>query len=206
MRKIILAVVLVLLFITPALAGSVIINGTSYETDVIMENDHVFVPLRFVAEKLGFGVDWNGASAIINTTKRPEITGNNEAHVATVNQALDLLKKKDPVDYDIVCRYTKEIIISDSSLNNNNSEMYAFAMGGEKFYLSPELFTRSTEFVAGCLVHESTHFRTNDFITLKESENIAYLHELTAMKIIGASQSDLDYIEKSLAWMLENSK
>lgn len=196
MRKILLVLFLVLSFAGPA-GARVVIDGAPRQADVIMQDDRTFVPLRFIAESFGYKVDWDGSNAIISTARRPDITGE-EQYRATVEQALDLLKWKDPIDHDTIIRCVREIYVSNSPIINRNGESYATVIGLDEVSLSPVLFTRSLEYVASTIVHESTHLRTNDRISVKDSENIAYQHQISVLKILSASQSDINLVEEAL--------
>jgi hypothetical protein len=207
MRKILLAVVMALVLAVPAVAEApvtVLVDGKALNTPGLLINDTTYVPLRVVSESLGAKVEWDGR-AIISTLGRPVITGD-ESQKAKVEAALQLLKEKDPADYEMVCRYVKKILID----NDGSGKILAYAMvptvitpgvaEPDTIFLTAVLLNKNDNTrTAASIVHEATHLcnayveniRSNN----KTDENIAYLQEIAVLRILGASQQTIDTVE-----------
>jgi hypothetical protein len=201
MRKILLAVVMVLVLAVPVVAGDaieVLIDDYDKITKAtgLLINDTTYVPIRAVSDGLGANVSWTGSQVIVTGIKEPEITGDSDsAH--KVRQALNLLKTKTPVDYEIVCRYADKIVVSAVELEG----AYAQTAAGNAMELSPRLFQdRDIIGIAGTLVHEAVHLgdkKYNPFIDSPITQNNAYLHHLAVLQILGASQSEVARVEQT---------
>jgi hypothetical protein len=207
MRKILLAVVIVLMLAVPAVAEApvtVIVDGEELSTPGLLINDATYVPLRAVSESLGAKVEWDGR-AVISTLGRPVITGD-ESQKAMVEAALNLLKEKDPADYELVCRYVKSINVTDSVASYSLGQALIetrenpHRIVAEKINLTPLLLEKyDTVYTASTIAHEATHLcnALNDSIRVndKADENIAFLHQITVLRILGASKSLIDGTE-----------
>jgi len=210
MKKILLTMVMVLMMASPVMAGTpTIINGVGRNIETVNVDNKLYLPLRTIAEVLGLDVQWDGTFVRIDSAKRPTITGDDKFK-GMVNQALDLLQAKDPVDYEMVCRNTKEIVYTSSN-SNKNGEAYATSLGLGRFEVSQLLFDKqnlSMAFLASVLVHEATHLSSErNFITSrKESENISYLHQIATLTILGASSTEIDDAERTRQWAIANAK
>jgi hypothetical protein len=207
MRKFLLAVVMVLVLAVPAVAEApvtVIVDGKALNTPGLLINDTTYVPLRAVSESLGAKVEWDGR-AIISTLDRPVITGD-ESQKAKVEAALNLLKEKDPADYELVCRYVKKILID----NDGSGKILAYAMvptvitpgvaEPDTIFLTAVLLNKNDNiYSASTIVHEATHlcnaYNENIRSNNKTDENIAYLQGIAVLRILGASQQTIDTVE-----------
>jgi hypothetical protein len=207
MKKFLLAVVIVLMLAVPAVAEApvtVIVDGKALNTPGLLINDTTYVPLRAVSESLGAKVEWDGR-AIISTLGRPVINGD-ESQKAKVEAALQLLKEKDPADYELVCRYVKFIDITDGAASYSLGQALIetrenpHRIVAEKINLTPLLLDKyDTVYTASTIVHEATHLCNafNDSIRVnnRADENIAFLHQIAVLRILGASQSLIDGTE-----------
>jgi hypothetical protein len=206
MRKILLAVVMALVLAVPVVAGDaieVLIDDYDKITKAtgLLINDTTYVPIRAVSDGLGANVSWTGSQVIVTGIKEPEITGGSDsAH--KVRQALNLLKTKTPVDYEIVCRYADKIVVSDTQIESENRKAYALAAINKKtIELSPSLFRdKDIVGIASTLVHEAVHIgdsKCNSFFAAADfsTENNAFLHQIAVLRILGASQKEIDKIE-----------
>jgi hypothetical protein len=207
MRKILLAVVIVLMLAVPAVAEApvtVLVDGKALNTPGLLINDTTYVPLRAVSESLGAKVEWDGR-AIISTLGRPVITGD-ESQKAKVEAALQLLKEKDPADYELVCRHVKKILID----NDGSGKILAYAMvptvitpgvaEPDTIFLTAVLLNKNDNiYSASTIVHEATHlcnaYNENIRSNNKTDENIAYLQGIAVLRILGASQQTIDTVE-----------
>lgn len=198
MKKILLAVAIVLMLVSPALAANIIpifIDGTPNYPETVVQNNRIYVPLRFVSEELGAKVEWTNGAVEITTINRPPIVGD-ESFVKMVNNALDLLYFKDPIDYELVCKNAGEIKLTEATdyygFNNCDSISIGKGLVNDKGRYNPI-------FLAGVLVHESLHNFNNKYgiVTAKPQENIAFLHEIAVLRILGAPQYQIDGQEMS---------
>ena len=200
MKKILLTMVMVLMMASPVMAGTpMLINGVGRNIETVNVDNKLYLPLRTIAEVLGLDVQWDGTFVRINSDKRPVITGDDKFE-DMVTQALDLLEIKDPPDYEMVCKNTKEIIIRNVNIDTEYGEAYATAMGPGKIELSPKIFKeRSSPYIAATLVHEAAHLcnHSNGITDRKHDENIGYLRQIATLRILGASQQDIDDTERT---------
>jgi hypothetical protein len=197
MKKFLLAVVIVLVLAVPAVAEApvtVLVDGKALNTPGLLINDTTYVPLRAVSESLGAKVEWDGR-AIISTLGRPVITGD-ESQKAKVEAALQLLQEKDPADYELVCRYVKELIIEAKPFGNDY--LAGIKSATSSIRLSPTLMGQNNiPFLASCIVHEAAHLSNGKYYIIhrQTDENIAYLREIATMRILGVSQQLIDGTE-----------
>jgi hypothetical protein len=204
MKKFLLAVFIILVLAVAEAPVTVLVDGKALNTPGLLINDTTYVPLRAVSESLGAKVEWDGR-AIISTLGKPVINGD-ESQKAKVEAALQLLKEKDPADYEMVCRYVKFIDITD----DNNKRLLGSVLTytpvdggeteGESINLTSTLLNKNDSiYTASVIVHEATHLcnTQNKNITTnnKADENIAYLRGIAALRILGASQSLIDGTE-----------
>jgi hypothetical protein len=190
MKKILLTVIMILMLVSPVMAKEVIVVDNAIKPMETMTIDNrLFVPLRSLAEAMGAEVTWNQA-IFIKSVKRPEIVGDDKFKIL-ITQALDLLKEKDPPDYETVCTYTKQIIFTP-----NNDEAYAHSEGSDKINICTSLLNRSnlsTEYIASVLVHEAVHLCNVRyyFSDIRQNENMAYLRGIATLQILGATQEEI---------------
>ena len=197
MKKILLSMVMVLILASPVMAGTpTIINGVGRNLETVNVDGNLCLPLRTMAEVLGFDVQWDGTFVRINSVKRPVITGDDKFK-AMITQALDLLQAKDPVDYEMVCQNTKEIIVTPGNIDTEWGEAYAVNLGASKIRLSPKLMEQSHSYVASVIVHESIHGCNEKHFLFdrKLDENMAYFHQIATMQILGISQQEIESVE-----------
>ena len=205
MRKAIaLSLLAVFLFTAPASATGFKINNKGYSADTINKDGSLYVPVRFVAERLGCQVDYvNGEVRIWEAVTRPPIYGD-EKFIATVNKALDLLQQKDPADYLMVCENTERIFVNELIVQKPGFTEYAHSNGTTiaftKEFLASEFY--GINHTTGALVHEATHnvwyklFKNNGDQNI--NEKVAYMHEINALKLIGATQQQISEAENAM--------
>jgi len=208
MKKILLAVVIVLMMASPVMADvPIVVNGVGMQLEEINIDNQLYVPLYTLNKVFGIDMQWDGTGFIANTVNRPSITGDDNFK-AIVTQALDLLQVNDPPDYEMVCKHTKGISFTETIPTKYGVNAYA-GSDGSNILIAREL-VKSTRYTpvcaAGTLVHESTHnCNTKNGITRgsKQDENMAYLHQITALRTLGASQKDIEDTEDALEWVLK---
>lgn len=196
MKKILLALVVVLMLASPAAAAhTIFIDDTPYYEDTIVQDGSIYVPLRFIAEKMGAQVKWIEPMAVITTINKPKIAGDDD-FVKMVNNALDLLKAKDPVDYELVCEYAGEITLIDRPGSAGWTSGSNICIGKD---LLKDSALNNPIFVASVLVHESIHNANCKYgiIDKKAQENIAYLHDINVLRILNAPQYLIDNSEQT---------
>lgn len=197
MRKAILvSVLIVALLASPVMAGGSLlwINGYPTNIDVAWKNNHIYVPIRYVAENLNCDVKWTGERAEIQQVLvRPKL-GVNKEFDTMINAALDILEDKDMAHYCMVCQNVKQI--TTFSPSERTKTFYAESQR-DVIFISPTLYNDSKRFtpvyVAGLLAHEATHVcyhhkSVEDQKDFYESEKIAYEHELACLRLIDAPQ------------------
>jgi len=218
MRKIFLICALtVALLVTPVTASNSLIwiNGYPTDIDVVWKDDHIYVPIRYVAENLGCEVTWGpdvwgfNRVDIKSIIVRPEISGEAE-FVNMINQALDLLEDKDPAHYCMICQNATSIWVQPSLKGDDGFYVFARTLG-RTIAFSPDFCEDEKrfvpEYVAGILAHEGAHvcyYRAeNNFDDLVKNENISYSHGLIALDLVGApfwmikeTQNSKDYVLK----------
>jgi len=206
MKKILLTMVMVLMMASPVMAGTpTMINGVGRNLETVNVDNHLYLPLRTIAEIFNMDVQWDGTFVRINSAKRPVITGDDKFK-SMVTQALDLLQANDPMDYEMVCENTKEIYYIDVVSTKYGIDAYA-GSDGKSIFIAQEM-TNSSRYtpvcIAGTLVHESTHnynFNTNVGRGSNQDEKIAYLREINTLRTIGASQQEVQDVEDVLKWV-----
>lgn len=202
MKRLIVAGVMALALVLPAGADQqfmVWVNHMPLQENALMVNDRIYVPLRAVGERLNCDISWDGQNAQVNSAvKRPPITGNTHFQ-DVVTKAMDLLQEKDPADYVLMCQIVDEVWINKPDKDNPKGFMITAQRFANSIAFNPD-FIKGNKFiperVAGVLVHETSHIATHRIQThaynaeeRKQDEKISYEHELTALKLIGASQS-----------------
>jgi len=113
MKKLLLALILVMMMVGTATAYPINIDGQMYEATTVFQDDHAYLPLKWMANIFDAEVSWNGDAIIIKTANRPTVTGGDAMSRTYTYRALDLLRDKDKPDYKLVCEVTKEIKITD---------------------------------------------------------------------------------------------
>lgn len=172
----------------------------------IMYQDRVFVPIRFVAEALNYGVGWaNNAVYVGDKEEPPKITGSSE-FISKTQQALNLLKTKDVNSYKFVLQYTKEI--HETPLATLGPHAIAWTDSNGVCYIRNDIgYIPGDEIIyrAIIIIHESVHLMQyhtpGDIFRLLNSndqEIDPYLVEYRTAQKIGASQELLDLIEKDI--------
>ena len=202
MKKILLTMAMILMMASPAMAGTpTIINGVGRNLDTVNVDNHLYLPLRTIAEVLGLDVQWDGTFVRVDSNKRPVITGDDKFK-GMVTQALDLLQEKSPPDYEMVCKQIEEISLIESFPTKYGVNAYA-GNNGNRIFITNYL-TKSDKYnsiyVAGALAHEATHScnaKSGIVIGSSQDENIAYLREISTLRIIGAYQQDIDSTERT---------
>ena len=198
MKKILLTIIMVLILTGPAMAGTpTLINGVGMNLDTVNVDNRLYLPLRTLGEALGMDVQWDGTFVRVNSAKRPIITGDANS-INIINQALDLLKTSDPADYDLVCKYTKRIMVSTEQLNSQWGEADAKILEPDTCIIGPRILSNG-KYLAATLVHESSHLCDSSNLLYERisSENKAYLRQISTLRILGASQQDIDDAERT---------
>lgn len=199
MKKLILAFLLAFMFVFPAVADTpvIYIDGVPQNAEIVWKDDRIYVPLRFVSEKLGAEVSWDGQAAQIETRKlkRPEIVGDSE-FVKVVNESLDLLEERDFPHYFIICDNVDRIWMQEQVVVEDNAWALTFE---RRTIITQALRNDSKRFVpvymAATLTHEATHsnsFRYSD----EYDEYAAYSHGETVLKMLDAPQWMIDETER----------
>ena len=128
--------------------------------------------------------------------KLPEVIGSKDFE-HEVNGSLDLLRQKDPSSLRIICRYIGRIEQSATvGMDSRETPL--------TFHLSPGSAYYSTTWCAGCIVHDACHSaishllkrehrKTSDQMT--DEELICNARQARAMRRIGASESEVQWIE-----------
>lgn len=222
MKKFILVFVLLLVFALPVMADEgaiqVYVNGNLLSTPGVFLGDKTYLPVRAVSEALGQDVTWDGTVHIDTPVKlkRPDITGE-PGFIEKANRALDLLEQKDYPDYALVCELGWPIIRKDKSPlaemwgHNPNNVLAGIEVATNDFHPAIVIYDTlindkkcfDPQFLAGIITHEACHgisnkhFNTIEIMNTNLGETVAYEHELTALKLIGAPQWMKDYTERS---------
>ena len=221
MKKFLLAVmttVMIVMLAFPTVASETIMilvrNGASNtSTEGLLIDGDTYVPLRVVGESLDAKVEWKGEQHYVevNTFKRPVIIGNEITPM--VNQALDLLEKQDPVDYEMVCREVKTIEYKDKISSDKYGDLILVAATytGQKIGLGKALIESGFMFtpieVAATLVHEATHLANEGAdISPSQNENIAYLRQIATLRILDETQTNITKFEQTRAYTLNQLK
>lgn len=185
-------------------------DGKEFFKDIVWKDERIYVPLRFVSEKMGAAVEWDGKAAHVNMgQQRPKIYyggayAGDEKFRDTINQALDLLEKYDPPHYTLVCSYCRGILVADkddmSRFVKSPNEAVAFQLGVH--IMINESLVNSKEFlpnyVAGILTHEAVHIcnSVQDFAYYDDNNEVdeimACEHEKTALKLLNVPQWMID--------------
>lgn len=225
MKKVLLAVIIVLMLTNPVLADQIVINGKAYQADTIVQNNSIFVPLRFISENLGANVEWNGHNAVITTLKRPEIIilplfgevipeEETNRITSVISEAMDLLESKDPASYQLLCMNTKSIEFYNNSFKSKSQSDGYFTYATTIIY-PPEKgrivitkeFVNDTEIfkpinMAGTLVHEAVHLANTNIKSVYWDEDLAYLHNIAVLRALEAPQKDIDICEATRKYVL----
>jgi hypothetical protein len=195
-RIIVICFLTVALLASPAMAGGSLIwiNGYPTNIDVVWKNDHIYVPIRYVAQNLNCDVKWTGERVEIQQVLVRPRMGNNSDFNKVINAALDILEDKDMAHYCMVCQNVENITMILP--NERTISFYAESLR-DMIAISPTLYNDSKRFtpvyVAGLLAHEATHVcyhhkSVEDQKDFYESEKIAYEHELACLRLIDAPQ------------------
>lgn len=198
MKKCLLVVIMVMMLVSPAMgANTIFIDDAAYYADTIVQDNRIFVPLRFVGEAMGYKVEWKDGMVIMATATdlaRPKIIGD-ETFVNAINDALDLLRDKSPADHELVCRNIQDIQITEDT---NKS---AFMLGRNvriSSYLISINDGYKNAYIAAVLTHEALHAVNNKYgMDIKEQENQSYLREMNVLRILEVPQQQIDNIERT---------
>ncbi len=214
-------------------AVKVIVNGSPVNTEVVIHNNRVYVPLRFMSDQLGAGVAWdklfkivtvnkktaaiNATAPRINTSGVILINGSDEFK-AVINKSLALLQNKTPDKYQMVTSSIKSIneaVLGEIISNiNASSGVCSFNFSGFNNYAKKYRFTDSEKqlLIAGTLVHEAYHANLNqrgiqdtaNGISRLESEILAHAQERQTLKLLGAPQKLID-ATVSVDWVIDTN-
>lgn len=206
-----LLVGLILSFTTPVLAEtgvSLFYNGKQIQnSNAVITNGRVMVPLRVVSETLGSTVDWNASKKRVDiyqpdfrlvlfpkplTTTGPKIIGSDSFKQA-VNNAMDLLARKAPEEYKLVNEFLTVIKEEDSSkfsnpdwsaagINVSNGECIINWQAVSRIMREGNLSnTEKNIMLAATLVHEATHSNIEQKGLTHDSRILSTIeHELLA--------------------------
>lgn len=188
----------------------VMVNGSPVSADVVMHNNSVFVPLRFISNQLDAQVNWDSNTRTVaiqksspaKRTAQGEIVINgSETFKKTINSALSLLKTKAPAKYKIV----NDSITSITEANLGKALSNIYASNGKcninlsavnEFAKRSRLTTQETNiYLASVLVHEAYHANlhqrqiqdTPEGISRLESEVLAETQQRQTIKALGGS-------------------
>lgn len=213
MKKFMLALALSLcLLATPAMAGTIVIDedlySNIYNVETINKDGRIYVPIRFVSEKLGYTVDWQNEQVIIKYIPHPPEIKGSDSFKAQIQAALDLLAEKDPLDYRMICDNVNWIEAGEVSPGMEGYNSVAETSGNcaitisDKYLSDPSCTTIN---LAGALVHEATHdaFYMMSVFDHKEQEKQAYNKEIAALKILGADPNYIKQTEQTLDKILK---
>ncbi|WP_311443507.1 copper amine oxidase N-terminal domain-containing protein [Ezakiella coagulans] len=106
----------------PVKNGTILfINGEIIpEAEVIMDGGNVMIPLRLIAEKLGYEVGWNGAEKKVTLKK----ADNSIVIATTKNEMAKLIKSTTYVSPDFVEKNLAESAVVTESLGNDFKKFY----------------------------------------------------------------------------------
>ena len=201
MKKILPIALLLVLFVLPVSADTqvpVLVNWKTLGVPGLLIDGSTYVPLRAVSESLGAKVEWDGNRAIITSLKEPGITGDLRNKDMVV-KALQILKEKDPADYEFVCQNANEVDLKTEGFDIMGGEAWAgITTSTKSIRISPLLLAENDiPLLASCLVHEATHLFNMEYYIIdnKKDENLAYLRQITTLRILGADQKDIDGTE-----------
>jgi len=203
MKKYLLGLTLVfMLMVSPAMATTIVIDknlySTGYNVETINKDGRIYVPVRFVSEKLGFTVDWQNGQVIIKYIPHPPEIKGDDSFKARIRAALDLLAQKDQLDYRMICENVSWIETGEVAPGMEGYNSVAQTAGNcaivinEKYLSDPSCTTAD---LAGTLVHEATHdaYYMLKLYDRKEQEKQAYIRQMAALELLGVDQ---DYINK----------
>lgn len=208
MKRIILALVMVFTLVLSASAGTIVVDGWSYNEDTLNKDSRIYVPVRFVAEKLGYKVDWLNGTVIIEkktetkASQIPKIIGD-DYFKAAINLALQKLAQQDRLDYLLICQYVPAIQqMEDLKSLKDGYDTAATTDNQTRITCISKKFMSESRctvpVLAGLLVHEATHAAYFEFgyMDVKEMERQAYNREITALTLLDADEK---YIQDTKA-------
>lgn len=213
-RIIVICFLTVVLLASPVMASGYLIwiNGQPTNIDVVWKNDHIYVPIRYVAQNLNCDVKWTGERVEIKQILvRPKL-GNNSDFNKVINAALDILEDKDMAHYCMVCQNVASIT---ALLPNETTNTFYAQSIKDIIRISPTLYNDTQRFnpiyVAGLLAHEATHAcyhhkSVEDQKNFYESEKIAYEHELICLHLIDAPRWMVDETSGTMLQQLTKLK
>lgn len=230
MKRILIIALCLVLICTPLGAVStyvdesikVLVNGSPVATDIVMHNNSVFVPLRFMSNQLNAQVSWDSKTRTVAVKKggsfaKPTpgqilITGS-DSFKSTINECLSLLKSKAPEKYTMIISSLstiKEGTIGTAAARTYPSTGVCIVdLNSLDSYAKRVKFTNTDTkmFLTGALVHEAYHANcykrgiqnVDGGITTLESEVLAQTQLRQTLKLIGASSkvysvTSIDYI------------
>lgn len=195
-----LMAVLGLLFaVIPILANetcTILIEGNPFRSEIMRSNDRIYVPIRFVAEKMNCQVDYvNGDVLIKRIPSRPKIVGDDK-FISSINTALDLLQAKDPAGYALVCQNADKIGIHYEDAKSLDHDVFALSYSREIVFTPSGMSSKYwvPDNIAATIVHEAVHctqLRTNND-RVKRNEYEAYCYKLTTLKLLDSPQWLID--------------
>jgi len=189
MKKIFLAIILILALAVPVVADSpilVYVNGKQVGEGVLI-GDRTYVPIRAVSEALGAKVDWDG-SVRISDLKRPEI--NTPEIKQIINDALDLLEEQDTASSNLSCQNVDARGVTEGTEKIFENRL---AIGGYGFISFTTDFVKDKkrfvpQYVAGVLSHEAVHCAQVLGSNIERKEYEAYAHQRVTLELISAPQ------------------
>lgn len=231
MKRFVSVVLALLLLVAPVSATStyvddsirVTVNGSPVSSDVVMHNNSVFVPLRFMSNQLDAQVNWDSKNRTVaikkanflakSTSSQVVITGSEEFK-DTINSSLSLLKTKAPDKYKMITNNLATISqgtvgTSVAKMNLSNSTCIVDLTVFENYSKNAKFSNTDKKiFLAGILVHESHHAMmfnqglfgyANAPISSFDAEVLAHAYTRQTIKALGASQklmsmTSVDYI------------
>lgn len=201
MKKFLLALTLVFLLASPAVADApfkLVVNDKPIDKPIVMIDNTAYVPIRAVADAFNATTDWNYTTKTISiktkaidpkAIKRPEIKGDAE-FVSKITAALDLLEEKDFPHYWMVCMNTWGINQVTKKPPDVPEYSWALTSFGSTIVMpkltgDPKRYV--PEYLAGVLAHEACHSAQSNYDRdLNERE--AYAHTIATYMAIDAPQ------------------
>ena len=220
-KRISIITVLLLLICTPLMASStyvdnsikVLVNGSPVSTDIVMNDNSVFVPLRFMSNQLNAQVAWDSksrtvaikkdSSASAKTALTPPVVNGSDEFKSEISKALALVSKNTLIN--------NLAVIKEAPLENASATNLKFALTNLPLStcsidfdeckrlknLAKLTSNQFSIFLAGILVHESHHAYAYSAgllqsLPIMDIEVLAFANQRKTLKLLNAPQVLLD--------------